>query len=230
MSYQVEDCLFKVPREPLEAESTVFRDMFLLPQGDKAKVEGLSDANPVVLGGVKKKDFEQLLKALMCRSAIIFSSMRIFTDHGRRKYGKNVNRPILEQGQWISVLKLSTMWEFGGLRRSAIDNLDGGSNPLNPVDKFLLALRYDVTEWTLSALLKLAQRPEPISIEEGRKLGLETALKIASVREKFRLRPQALCDYCENRAKNGKYLTVGNRDPETEKLDFTRKIRAAFDL
>ncbi|KIM53061.1 hypothetical protein SCLCIDRAFT_1223236 [Scleroderma citrinum Foug A] len=187
--------------------------MFLLPQGDKANVEGLSDTNPVVLNDVKKKDFEQLLKALM-----------------HRKYGENRDQPILEQGQWISVLKLSTMWEFGGLRRSAIDNLDGGSNPLNPVDKFLLALRYDVTEWTLSALLKLAQRPEPISIEEGRKLGLETALKIASVREKFRLRPQALCDYCENRAKNGKYLTVGNRDPETEKLDFTRKIRAAFDL
>jgi len=52
--------------------------MFLLPQGDKVKVEGLSDANPVVLDGVKKKDFERLLKALMHRSTIIFGSMRIF--------------------------------------------------------------------------------------------------------------------------------------------------------
>ena len=74
----MEDCLFRVPREPLEAESTVFKDMFLLPQGDKVKVEGLSDANPVVLDGVKKKDFERLLKALMHRSTIIFGSMRIF--------------------------------------------------------------------------------------------------------------------------------------------------------
>jgi len=59
------------------------------------------------------------------------------------------------------------MWEFGGLRKSAIDNLDGGSNPLGPVHKLILALRY-VTEWTIPALLQLAQRPEPISIEEGR--------------------------------------------------------------
>ena len=208
MSYQVEDCLFKVPREPLEAESTVFRDMFLLPQGDKAKVEGLSDANPVVLGGVKKKDFEQLLKALMCRSAIIFSSMRIFTDHGRRKYGKNVNRPILEQGQWISVLKLSTMWEFSGLRKSAIKNLDRGSNLLDPIDKLLLAQRYNVKEWIMPALLKLAQRPEPISIKEGHRLGLETALNIAAIREEFRIQSRVLGHYCDNRRRaNGKRLT-----------------------
>lgn len=70
----MEDCLFRVPREPLEAESTVFRDMFLLPQGET--VEGLTDANPVVLPGVSKEDFEQLLKALMCRSVITLIRMK----------------------------------------------------------------------------------------------------------------------------------------------------------
>jgi len=121
------------------------------------------------------------------------------------------------------------MWEFGGLRESAIDNLDSG---LDPIDKFLLAQRYDVTEWIVPTLLKLAQRPEPISIEEGRRLGWETALKIASVREKFRMKSRVLCNYCDSRRRDngGKHLIVGDRDPEAEELDFTSEIRAAFEL
>ena len=63
---QVEGCLFKVPRGPLE-ESTVFADMFVLPQGDQATVEGQSDQNPIVLQGIDKSDFEQLLRVLLCR-------------------------------------------------------------------------------------------------------------------------------------------------------------------
>jgi len=121
------------------------------------------------------------------------------------------------------------MWEFGGLRKSAIDNLASGSNALVPVHKLTLALRYDVTEWTMPALLQLAQRPEPISIEEGRMLGLETALKIASVREKIRIKPRAPY-HNSQRQDNGKRLTVGDRDPEAEELDFTPKIRVVFGL
>ena len=41
--------------------------MFLLPQGDKATVEGQSDYNPIVLEGINKSDFEQLLKVLFLR-------------------------------------------------------------------------------------------------------------------------------------------------------------------
>ncbi|KAL4068133.1 hypothetical protein J3A83DRAFT_4413724 [Scleroderma citrinum] len=209
--FLVEDCLFRIPREPLEAESIVFRDMFLLPQGDKVTAEGCSDANPVLLNGIKKKDFEPLLKALLCR-----------------KYGEYRGEPLGNE-QWISVLKLSTMWEFDGLRRSAINNL--ASKSMNPVDKFSLAILYDVTEWIMPALLKLAQRPEPISFEEGRRLGFETALKLASVREKFRIDPRAACRLCEGKHKNTvERLIVGNRDKGTEELDFTPVIRAAFNL
>ena len=48
-------------------ESTVFADMFLLPQGDQATVEGQSDENPIILQEINKHDFEQLLKVLMSR-------------------------------------------------------------------------------------------------------------------------------------------------------------------
>jgi len=64
----VENCLFRVPIEPFEQESTVFRDMFSMPQGSQDTVEGLSDDKPIRLDGVTKHDFEQLLKALFHRS------------------------------------------------------------------------------------------------------------------------------------------------------------------
>ncbi|KAI6040611.1 hypothetical protein EDC04DRAFT_2566843 [Pisolithus marmoratus] len=166
---QVEDHLFRIPREPLEAESTVFRNMFLLPQCDSETVEGLSDMYPVALPqGVSKKEFESLLRALMYR------------QHGKNK------GPCLDQDQWISVLKLSTMWKFDELRKVAIQRLDQPFQPLNPVEKFVLASKYGIKQWILPALLVLAQRSEPISVEEGHRIGFDNALKLAAVREEFK--------------------------------------------
>ncbi|KAI6094456.1 hypothetical protein F5141DRAFT_1223857 [Pisolithus sp. B1] len=111
----VKKCLFRITKELLEAESNVFSDMFLLPQGDPETVEGKSDTYPVVLQGTSKKDFESLLRALMYRS-------------------------YLDCDQWISVLKLFAMWDFRGLRNAAIQHLDVPFQSLNPVDKLELAL------------------------------------------------------------------------------------------
>ncbi|KAI6040626.1 hypothetical protein EDC04DRAFT_1459445 [Pisolithus marmoratus] len=165
VTFLVEDCLFRIPREPLEAESIVFRDMFRLPQGDPETVEGLSDTRPVILQGVSKKEFESLLRALMCR------------QHGTHR-GSD-----LDHDQWISVLKLSTMWEFDELRNAAIQYLDPSSQRLHPVDKFVLALQYDIKKWLLPTLLELAARAEPINTEEGHRIGLENVVKLAAVRE-----------------------------------------------
>ena len=72
----MEDCLFRVPREPLEEESTVFGDMFLLPQGEQVVVEGLSDEIPLVLHGINRDEFEPLLRVLLYRSVIILMSQK----------------------------------------------------------------------------------------------------------------------------------------------------------
>ena len=42
--------------------------MFLLPQGET--MEGLNDEQPIKLGGIVKDDFEQLLRALLCRLVV----------------------------------------------------------------------------------------------------------------------------------------------------------------
>jgi hypothetical protein len=62
MQTQVEDQLFKVLREPF-LKSEVFKDMFSLPSGD-SEVEGSSDLNPIVLGGILPDEFKALLWAM----------------------------------------------------------------------------------------------------------------------------------------------------------------------
>ncbi|KAI5997683.1 hypothetical protein F5J12DRAFT_851199, partial [Pisolithus orientalis] len=111
--------------------------------------------------------------------------------------------------QWISVLKLSTMWECTSLRAAAISWLDGSSATLGDVEKVALAMQYDIKGWLLPSLLALAQRHNPISVEEGRRLGIETALKLASVREGLRLE---------------------RLDPTAARLDFAPMIQKVFEL
>ncbi|KAI5996619.1 hypothetical protein F5J12DRAFT_725567, partial [Pisolithus orientalis] len=214
----VEDSLFRISREPLEAESTVFRDMFLLPRGESETVEGQSDTCHVILQGISKKEFESLLRALM-----------------HRKHGTNRGLD-LDCDQWISVLKLSAMWEFVGLRNAAIQHLDIPSELVDPIDKVVLALQYNIREWLLPAFLALAKRPTPISIEEGRRIGFENALKLASVREKLRL-VMVVEEFTftyksctRTQQYNTRRLVLGDRDKEAENLDYTPFIREVFGL
>jgi hypothetical protein len=61
---QVEDTLFSVPRCEFEQSSEVFADMFLLPSGPSASIEGQVKEHPIKLEGYKKDDFTCLLKVM----------------------------------------------------------------------------------------------------------------------------------------------------------------------
>ncbi|KAL4075296.1 hypothetical protein V8B97DRAFT_1915899 [Scleroderma yunnanense] len=230
VTFLVEDCLFRVAREPFRAESTVFRDIFLLPQDED--IGRLSNERPIKLDGIAKFDFEQLLKVLFYRN-----------------YGTSPCLPN-NVAQWTSVLKLSTLWEFDQLRKAAINAL---SNSLHnrPLDRFILSRQYDITGWSLPALNELAQRPESISLEEGNRLGIETALKIASVREHVQLQSfegTLECNVNSIVTRQGGFvmghyrgeahehtytsnrLVIGSRDPATRLLEFTPLLRTTFNL
>ncbi len=109
--------------------------------------------------------------------------------HCRRSAGSQYGPPSSERAEkelsvdeWVSVLKLTTMWQFPVLRKAAIDNL----KPLlgeDPVRWIGLARTYDVHEWMFPALDKLAQRREPLRLHEAELLGIATAVKMAEVRE-----------------------------------------------
>ena len=151
-----------------------------------------------------------------------------------RGHGRNPDLN-LSQHQWTSVLKLSTMWEFDGPRNAAIRHLDSlAEPPIDPIDKVVLAMQYEIKEWLLPALLKLAQRPEPISIEEGYRIGFETTVKLASVREKVSMSTGSSnsCGYCgrSGYCNTQNQAIAGKRDPATAQVDFTPVIKTTFDL
>lgn len=110
---------------------------------------------------------------------------------------------------WTSVLKLSTMWSFDLLRELAIHTM-AELPGVSPVEKAALANEYQIDEWLLPALNELAQREEPISINEAHRLGWEMALQIAAVRESF-------VAWNEKKA-------IGPRGARTQ-IDFTGRIQ-----
>jgi len=222
VTFLVEDCLFKVPRSPFETESTVFKDMFSLPVGEVDGVEGLNDVKPIRLEGTKKDDFERFMSVLLYRPNGLSSELPVNVE------------------QWTSVLKLSTLWGFSMVRQTAISRLDGFTTiPL--AKKIALAYEYELESWLLPAMNELVRRPEPISMEEASCMGFETALKLASVREKlhFRLVEQEIKCQSHSAARiydiNNthryfiKEITPGPRVDVWE-LDFTPILRTTFNI
>jgi hypothetical protein len=83
------------------------------------------------------------------------------------------------------VLALASKWHFEGVRATAIDKLHSAA--LDPIDKLLLAIRYDVKPWLVDTLNRIAQREAPLGSADAERLlpvvVLDYVLKIAQVRE-----------------------------------------------
>jgi hypothetical protein len=152
-----------VPWPAINKDSEVFRDMRAIPSGPNTPKDGTNDNRPIRLDGIRKDDFRQLLR-------ILYPSF----SHPRQLDNLTVT-------QWVSVLKLATMWSFSGVRASAVDALTAMT--IEPVEKVRLAVLYDVPQWLLPAFVELARRPKPPTLAEARILGLETVTKLAEVRE-----------------------------------------------
>ena len=87
---------------------------------------------------------------------------------------------------WISVLKLTAMWQFTKLRRVAIDKLTPLLKAADiPVRWLGLARQYDVHEWLFDALYALVHRRETLRLDEVEPLGIATVMKIVEIREEY---------------------------------------------
>jgi hypothetical protein len=88
---------------------------------------------------------------------------------------------------WTSILKLAHQWKLREVKEMAIRELELQSHSIAPLQKVVLYQKYDVNRDLLRpALIALTTRDEPIEVDEGRELGLETALLLAKAREKAR--------------------------------------------
>ena len=83
--------------------------------------------------------------------------------------------------EWTSILSLATRWDFTDIRTLAIREIQ--SLDISPIDKIVLAQEFDISgRWLLAAYTALCERAEPLSISEGTRLGLETAMRVAQLR------------------------------------------------
>ena len=84
--------------------------------------------------------------------------------------------------EWVRVLDLAEMWGFKAIRQHVIEEL--ANHSIEAVEKTVLAHKYYIKEWYTDVYFTLAKRQAPLTIEESRRIGWETAMKIAWVREK----------------------------------------------
>jgi hypothetical protein len=108
--------------------------------------------------------------------ALIFSTLTL-------NYVTSSTTLELNQQEWMSVLKLCTLWEFADVRGRAIQELTKES--IGSIEKIECGKSYDVKEMLLEGYIELLKRDETISDEEGERLGWKTASKLHFLREQY---------------------------------------------
>jgi hypothetical protein len=82
-------------------------------------------------------------------------------------------------------LALSTAWVFHSARKVALKYLKKAR--IDPIDRLVLVIKYDIDDWTVDTLNDIAQREDPLDSTDADRLlsvvGVDYLLKIAQVRE-----------------------------------------------
>jgi len=161
----VEKTLFRIHRYFFIRDSTFFEEKLPNSPSPGDVSEGSSDKNPLVLDDASKVDFERFLW--------------IFYNPKYSLYDADAD-------VWTSILKLAHQWKFREMKELAVRELQALS--IAPLQRVVLYQKYDVNRDLLRpAFIALTTRDEPLEIDEGRELGLETALRLAKAREKARV-------------------------------------------
>ncbi|KZP02164.1 hypothetical protein FIBSPDRAFT_709076, partial [Athelia psychrophila] len=144
---------YNVHRYFFERDSTHFRSIL-------ESVQGTDEQNPVVLPDVSCSDFDEFLAIL---------------------YPTDFRRPTEKTtSQWTSVLHLAAKWGFESIQLLAIDKLTATAIP---VDKIVLGRRYGISDWLHGAYEAVCTRADPLTVEEGMKLGVEDVIRISAARQ-----------------------------------------------
>ncbi|EKM53623.1 uncharacterized protein PHACADRAFT_99476, partial [Phanerochaete carnosa HHB-10118-sp] len=159
--FLVENYIFRVHRYFFERESLWFREKLGAPPPPGQAPKGSSDVNPFALDDILEEDFSRFLW--------------VFYNPLYSVYEANAN-------EWISILKLSHQWSFSEIKQMSCRYLE--RYELDPIRKIELYQAYDVDKRLLiPAYTALVNRAEPLTLDDGRRLTLETALLIATARE-----------------------------------------------
>ena len=164
--------------------------MLCAPPHPGQSPKGSSDTTAIPLPGVKELDFSRFLWVFYnpyvskrhFHISAAPSDIKASTSFSKYSiYDANVE-------EWSSILKLAFDWRFGEIKRLATRYIERFE--MDAVDKIELYQWYDVDKRLLiPSYIALVNRQEPLSIHEGRRLTLETALLIATARECARGKP-----------------------------------------
>ncbi|KAI0366762.1 hypothetical protein BV20DRAFT_912992, partial [Pilatotrama ljubarskyi] len=193
--FLVENYIYRVHRYFFERESAWFREKLGAPAPAGQAPKGSSDANPFPLDDVAADDFSKFLWVFYNPKYSIYDA-------------------TLED--WVAILKLAFDWRFAEVKKLCSRELE--KFEIAPVQKIELYQSYELDKKLLiPSYMALCVRAEPLTIKEGRQLGLETALLLATARECAR----------------GKPLANGARSPtaaELEEDDMVSIIKEIFGL
>jgi len=87
--------------------------------------------------------------------------------------------------EWTSILHLSDEWSFVEVKNLAIRELE--KLDIEPIERVFIYHQYNIDRaYLITSYAAICTRSVPLNIYEGRRLGLETSLKIAEGRERIR--------------------------------------------
>lgn len=152
--FLVEDHLYMVPKYQFTKATDFFTSMFEF---------AIDEETPIRLEYVEKVDFQAFLK-LICPLDPMYEE------------------PMLSQDEWVSVLKLASLWMMLDIRDMAIQALQPHLLLL-PARKIVLAREYGVYEWLRTGYIHFATRQESLYVEDAIALGIDNALKLVCIRE-----------------------------------------------
>ncbi|KAJ7750099.1 hypothetical protein DFH07DRAFT_1062211 [Mycena maculata] len=161
--FLVEKTLYRVHRYFFERDSAIFASMFTLPSAAGERPEGEAVENPIVLEGITALDFDRFLAILY---PLNFAA-----------------RDLVSAEEWTSVLSLASRWEFSSLRELAMQHLFTSTSA---VERIALGRRFDIPGWLVPAYTEVCERKDPLTLTEGRMLGLDDVICIGQVRHSIR--------------------------------------------
>ncbi len=95
-----------------------------------------------------------------------------------------IRTTVLTQDEWLSALKLATMWGMADVRRTSITEITQ-LRSMEDVDKVVLGREYSVVNWVISGYMGLTSRSGAVSIDDVPRLTLPTCLQLWEVQVSY---------------------------------------------
>jgi BTB/POZ domain len=178
ITFQVEDCLYRIHRFYLVTESSFFRDMLSLPNTGS---EGQSDDNPIFLHQTNRMEFDSLLEYFYFGCASLTRTRSVTPQYMLPHSQKATYKPSEEA--WAAILSVSKRLLFDEVHQQATEELTRRLDTMDPIQQLLIAQKHSITEWRVPAYVKLVERPDRLTLEDAEKLPLADVLAIANCRE-----------------------------------------------